>query len=164
MFEIVFLGTAASAPSIQRGLSAQLIIYKEYRFLVDCGEGTQRQILKSGMGFRRLDRGNRAVEHALLRHRLIVVILQAVEMHDGSKLLIKKLGRDYDPTDKLAALRFLAEHAEVKSTDYTDSRVKFHCRVPRRFLHAIPQEDATVTLVNGSAHAAERVFSENGLE
>jgi ribonuclease Z len=56
VFEIVFLGTAASAPSIQRGLSAQLIIYKEYRFLVDCGEGTQRQILKSGMGFRRLDR------------------------------------------------------------------------------------------------------------
>lgn len=56
MFEIVFLGTAASAPSIQRGLSAQLIIYKDYRFLVDCGEGTQRQILKSGLGFRRLER------------------------------------------------------------------------------------------------------------
>jgi ribonuclease Z len=56
VFEIVFLGTAASAPSIQRGLSAQLVIYKEYRFLVDCGEGTQRQILRSGMGFRRLDR------------------------------------------------------------------------------------------------------------
>ena len=56
MFEIIFLGTAASAPSIQRGLSAQIVIYKEYRFLVDCGEGTQRQILRSGLGFRRLDR------------------------------------------------------------------------------------------------------------
>jgi ribonuclease Z len=31
-------------------------MYKEYRFLVDCGEGTQRQILKSGVGFRRLNR------------------------------------------------------------------------------------------------------------
>lgn len=56
MFEVVFLGTSASAPSIQRGLSAQIVIHKEYRFLVDCGEGTQRQILRSGLGFRRLDR------------------------------------------------------------------------------------------------------------
>ena len=31
--------------------------------------------------FRSLDRGNGAVEHALLRHRLVVVVLQAVEMH-----------------------------------------------------------------------------------
>lgn len=56
MFETVFLGTSASAPSIQRGLSAQIVLYKEYRFLVDCGEGTQRQILRSGLGFRRLDK------------------------------------------------------------------------------------------------------------
>lgn len=56
MFELVFLGTSASAPSIQRGLSAQVVIYKQYRFLVDAGEGTQRQILKSGIGFRRLDK------------------------------------------------------------------------------------------------------------
>lgn len=28
----------------------------EHRFMIDCGEGTQRQILRSGLGFRRLDR------------------------------------------------------------------------------------------------------------
>ncbi len=56
MIELVFLGTSASAPSIHRGLSAQMVLYKDYRFLVDCGEGTQRQILQSGLGFRRLDR------------------------------------------------------------------------------------------------------------
>ena len=56
MIEIVFLGTSASAPSIHRGLSAQIILYKDYRFLVDCGEGTQRQILRSGLGFKRLNR------------------------------------------------------------------------------------------------------------
>lgn len=56
MFEIVFLGTSASAPSVHRGLSAQVVLYNEYRFLIDCGEGTQRQILKSGLGFKRLDR------------------------------------------------------------------------------------------------------------
>ncbi len=56
MFEIIFLGTSASAPSIRRGLSAQLVKHDEYRFLVDCGEGTQRQILQSGAGFKRLNR------------------------------------------------------------------------------------------------------------
>lgn len=56
MFEVVFLGTSASAPSIRRGLPAAIVLHREYRFLVDCGEGTQRQLLRSGMGFRRLDK------------------------------------------------------------------------------------------------------------
>jgi ribonuclease Z len=56
LFELTFLGTSASAPSVHRGLSAQIIAHNEYRFLVDCGEGTQRQILQSGLGFKRLER------------------------------------------------------------------------------------------------------------
>lgn len=56
MFEVVFLGTSASAPSIRRGLPAAVVLHREYRFLVDCGEGTQRQLLRSGLGFRRLDK------------------------------------------------------------------------------------------------------------
>jgi ribonuclease Z len=56
LFEIIFLGTSASAPSVKRGLSAQVIQHDEYRFLIDCGEGTQRQILQSGIGFKRLSR------------------------------------------------------------------------------------------------------------
>ncbi len=61
MFELVFLGTSASAPSIKRGLSSLVVKHDEYRFMVDCGEGTQRQILKSGVGFKRLN-------HILLTH------------------------------------------------------------------------------------------------
>ncbi len=56
MFEIAFLGTSAAAPTIYRGLAAQMILANEYRFLLDCGEGTQRQILQSGLGFKRLDK------------------------------------------------------------------------------------------------------------
>jgi len=56
MFELTFLGTSASAPSVRRGLSAAMVLHREYRFLIDCGEGTQRQLLASGLGFRRLDR------------------------------------------------------------------------------------------------------------
>lgn len=61
MFELTFLGTAASAPLPKRGLSSALVAHGEHRFMVDCGEGTQRQLLTSGLGFRRL-------EHILLTH------------------------------------------------------------------------------------------------
>ncbi len=61
MFELIFLGTSASAPSMRRGLSSQMIKHNEHRYLIDCGEGTQRQILKSGLGFKRLN-------HILITH------------------------------------------------------------------------------------------------
>ncbi len=56
MFELVFLGTSASAPSIKRNLPALLVKRDEHRFLIDCGEGTQRQILQAGVGFKRLNK------------------------------------------------------------------------------------------------------------
>jgi len=55
MFELIFLGTSASAPSVQRGLSSAMVLHREYRFMIDCGEGTQRQLLRSGLGFKRLN-------------------------------------------------------------------------------------------------------------
>jgi 2-oxoglutarate/2-oxoacid ferredoxin oxidoreductase subunit beta len=36
-------------------------------------------------------------------------VTQEVELHDGSRLRIKKLGRDYDPTDRLRAITALHE-------------------------------------------------------
>jgi ribonuclease Z len=68
VFELIFLGTSASAPSIHRGLTAQVVKHEEYRFLIDCGEGTQRQILMSGIGFKRLNRV--LITHGHLDHIL----------------------------------------------------------------------------------------------
>jgi ribonuclease Z len=45
-----------------------MVMHKEYRFLVDCGEGTQRQILQSGLGFKRLDKI--LITHSHLDHIL----------------------------------------------------------------------------------------------
>jgi ribonuclease Z len=56
LFDITFLGTSASAPSVHRGLSALIVQHEDHRFLIDCGEGTQRQILRAGAGFKRLNR------------------------------------------------------------------------------------------------------------
>ena len=48
--DLVFLGTAGSAPTAARGTSATLIRRGGDRLLVDCGEGTQRQLLRSDAG------------------------------------------------------------------------------------------------------------------
>jgi ribonuclease Z len=48
--DVVFLGTAGSAPTAQRGPSALLVRRGGERLLVDCGEGTQRQLLRSNVG------------------------------------------------------------------------------------------------------------------
>ncbi|MEW5720603.1 MAG: ribonuclease Z, partial [Chloroflexota bacterium] len=56
MFELCFLGTSASAPSIERNMTSTLLIHEGQRFLLDCAEGTQRQILRSGLGFKELRR------------------------------------------------------------------------------------------------------------
>jgi ribonuclease Z len=68
MFDLTFLGTAASTPSAERGLPAVLVGAGSQRFLVDCGEGTQRQLLRAGSGFRRL--GHVLLTHAHLDHVL----------------------------------------------------------------------------------------------
>jgi ribonuclease Z len=56
MFALTFLGTSASVPSAERNHPALLVEAASKRILIDCGEGTQRQLLRSGAGFRRLDR------------------------------------------------------------------------------------------------------------
>lgn len=52
---ITLLGTAASVPTASRGTSATLIACGRQRWLVDCGEGTQRQLLRSGIGLTEID-------------------------------------------------------------------------------------------------------------
>src|SRR5260370_4624750 len=56
MFDLTFLGTSASVPSAHRNHPGLLVEAGGHRIMVDCGEGTQRQLLRSGAGFRRLDR------------------------------------------------------------------------------------------------------------
>src|SRR5438477_4135401 len=48
--DVVFLGTAASAPTAQRSPAAVLVRRGGDRLLFDCGEGTQRQLQRSSVG------------------------------------------------------------------------------------------------------------------
>ena len=48
--DLVFLGTSGSVPTAQRAPSALLLRRGGERLLFDCGEGTQRQLLRSSVG------------------------------------------------------------------------------------------------------------------
>ncbi len=52
---VSLVGTAASVPTAARGTAATLISRGGERWLVNCGEGTQRQLLRSGLGLVDLD-------------------------------------------------------------------------------------------------------------
>ncbi len=45
--DVLFVGTAGSAPTARRGLPATLVRRGGDRMLFDCGEGTQRQLIRS---------------------------------------------------------------------------------------------------------------------
>jgi ribonuclease Z len=51
MIRVVFLGTAASRPTVGRNVSGVLINRKGELLLFDCGEGTQRQMMRYQTGF-----------------------------------------------------------------------------------------------------------------
>lgn len=50
-FSIRFLGTSAARPTVERGVSALAIVREGETLLFDCGEGTQRQMMRYGVSF-----------------------------------------------------------------------------------------------------------------
>ena len=46
-----FLGTSASRPTVERGLASLALTREGETLLFDCGEGTQRQMMRWGVGF-----------------------------------------------------------------------------------------------------------------
>lgn len=48
---ITFLGTSAAAPTVQRNVSGLFVKRAGQSFLFDCGEGSQRQMIRFGTGF-----------------------------------------------------------------------------------------------------------------
>ena len=49
MFRATILGTSGSAPTKERGLAGVAVEYEGMLYLLDCGEGTQRQMMRFGI-------------------------------------------------------------------------------------------------------------------
>jgi len=123
MFDLIFLGTSASRPTARRGLPALIVAHKAIRLLIDCGEGTQRQLVQSGLGFRHLERV--LLTHAHLDHVLGLAGLVAAYAED------KALNRltIYGGHHAIAIAKELAETIVLPETDAGVS-LAFHTVVP----------------------------------
>ena len=62
-FGVTFLGTSAGLPTVKRNVSSTLVTYQDLKWLIDCGEGTQRQMLFANTGFKNLTRIVLSHEH-----------------------------------------------------------------------------------------------------
>jgi ribonuclease Z len=51
MLSVTFLGTAAACPTVERNVSSLALQREGETLLFDCGEGTQRQMMRYGVGF-----------------------------------------------------------------------------------------------------------------
>ena len=51
MLTLTFLGTGAACPSVDRNVSSLAVAREGETMLFDCGEGTQRQMMRYGVGF-----------------------------------------------------------------------------------------------------------------
>ncbi len=51
MIRLTFLGTGAAVPSVERNVSGLMLEREGEAFLIDCGEGTQRQMMRYAVGF-----------------------------------------------------------------------------------------------------------------
>jgi len=53
VMRLTFLGTGGGMPSLSRSLPSIAVSFSGELILLDCGEGTQRQMMKAGAGFKR---------------------------------------------------------------------------------------------------------------
>jgi ribonuclease Z len=82
---VTFLGTSGAVPTTQRAPSAVLVNREGERLLFDCGEGTQRQMMRFGTGF---DVAHIFVTHLHGDHILgIPGLIQSLDFNDRSDAL-----------------------------------------------------------------------------
>ncbi|WP_026898307.1 ribonuclease Z [Daejeonella oryzae] len=106
-FEVTILGSSSATPLFNRNPSAQLINVNEKFFLLDCGEGTQQQLLRYGIKATRID--DIFISHLHGDHYLgIVGLLSSLHLNGRSKPL-----NIYGPTELQEILEVSFRHSQT---------------------------------------------------
>ncbi len=108
-------------------MPSEFIKHDEFRFLVDCGEGTQRQILLSGIGFKKLNKI--LITHSHLDHILGLAGLLSTLIRWETMEEMDIYGGN-DAIDRIEDLIY----SVVLKGGHTDAPLNFHRLVPGVFL------------------------------
>jgi ribonuclease Z len=93
-----FLGTSAARPTVERNVSSIALVREGETLLFDCGEGTQRQMMRYGVGF---TTGEMFFTHFHTDHLLgLVGLTRTMSLQGRTELL-----RLYGPSGAQKALR-----------------------------------------------------------
>ena len=86
MFEVTMLGTSAAVPTVQRNLSAIAVRRDGDVFLLDCGEGTQRQMMRFGVSYMKVKAV--FITHLHLDHWLgMLGLIETMNLNGRTELL-----------------------------------------------------------------------------
>jgi len=140
--EVVFLGTAASIPTVERALPSVVVKRENEILMFDCGEGVQRQMIKARVGFHK--RMKVFVSHMHGDHVLgLPGLLQTMSLLDRAQKLeiygpigIKAFIKCIQQTVQFV-LTFPVEIHEIREEDVVCREKEYQVRVART-AHVIP--------------------------
>jgi ribonuclease Z len=133
MLEVTFMGTSGSVPTIARGMPAFTLKYGPELLLFDCGEGTQRQMMRYKVGFGSIDAI--FISHTHLDHYVgLFGLLETLNLSSPSpkkvSLFVPPIMKDpFTDRHKFVKMNKLKKGEVYKGKEFTVSafRVK-HCR------------------------------------
>lgn len=83
-FEVTILGSSSATPIFNRNPTAQVLNVNEKLFLIDCGEGTQQQMLRYGINMQRI--GHIFISHLHGDHYLgLIGLLSSLNLNGRTK-------------------------------------------------------------------------------
>jgi ribonuclease Z len=123
MLTVTFLGTAGSLPTPERNPSAIMINREGDLILFDCGEGTQRQMMRARTGMMRLN--HIFITHLHADHILGIPGLIETMAFQGRErpLVIAGPVHTIELVEKLSSICCLARDFEVKAMDLKPGEV-----------------------------------------
>ncbi len=162
MLRLTFLGTSGSIPTVERGMPALSIKYESELMLWDCGEGTQRQLMRYKVGYGSID--NIFITHPHLDHYLgLFGLLETLKLSSPSPrplgvFLPRGLDLEGYPFAKIEKIK---DGPLYRGRGFTVSAVPVrHCRGSHGFVF---QEDDRVKFHEEKAHSlglSGRMFRE----
>ena len=148
---VQFLGTAASRPTLERNVASLALVREGETMLVDCGEGTQRQMMKYGISF---NFGDVLITHWHADHYLgLMGLCRTLVLQDrtvplrlwapkGAERMIKKMdGLGLERLSFPLEVRELGPGDEIKRDGYVIRTFPLDHRGAPSFGYALVEEE-----------------------